>query len=203
MAQAQLTLTALLLSFGLSQLVWGPLSDRFGRRPVLLWGMVAYVAASVGSALAASMDLLIVWRTVQGAAMGAGVMGARAVVRDLYQPVDAARAMSKGAERPGRDRLRQRAAGRPAVRPVRLARHAAGRGRVRRRHAGADCAALRRDRAPRQPARAAPGLSGKDLGASSCATRPFWPSPRCRPPRMAACSPFWPPRPSSSSRCWA
>jgi DHA1 family bicyclomycin/chloramphenicol resistance-like MFS transporter len=96
MAQAQLTLTALLLSFGLSQLVWGPLSDRFGRRPVLLWGMVAYVAASVGSALAASMDLLIVWRTVQGAAMGAGVMGARAVVRDLYQPVDAARAMSKG-----------------------------------------------------------------------------------------------------------
>jgi DHA1 family bicyclomycin/chloramphenicol resistance-like MFS transporter len=96
MAQAQLTLTALLLSFGLSQLVWGPLSDRFGRRPVLLWGMVAYVAASVGSALAASMDLLIVWRTVQGAAMGAGVMAARAVVRDLYQPVDAARAMSKG-----------------------------------------------------------------------------------------------------------
>jgi DHA1 family bicyclomycin/chloramphenicol resistance-like MFS transporter len=48
---------------------------------VLLWGMVAYVAASVGSALAASMDLLIVWRTVQGR-MGAGVMGARAVVRD-------------------------------------------------------------------------------------------------------------------------
>ncbi|WP_413906167.1 MFS transporter [Candidatus Skiveiella danica] len=38
MAQAQLTLTALLLAFGLSQLVWGPLSDRFGRRPVLLWG---------------------------------------------------------------------------------------------------------------------------------------------------------------------
>ena len=96
MAQAQLTLTALLLSFGISQLVWGPLSDRFGRRPVLLWGMAAYVAASVGGALAASMELLIVWRTVQGAAMGAGVMAARAVVRDLYQPADAARAMSKG-----------------------------------------------------------------------------------------------------------
>jgi DHA1 family bicyclomycin/chloramphenicol resistance-like MFS transporter len=96
MPQAQLTLTALLLSFGLSQLVWGPLSDRFGRRPVLLWGMAAYVAASVGGALAASMEQLIVWRTVQGAAMGAGVMAARAVVRDLYQPADAARAMSKG-----------------------------------------------------------------------------------------------------------
>jgi hypothetical protein len=39
MGQAQLTLTALLLAFGLSQLIWGPLSDRFGRRPILLWGM--------------------------------------------------------------------------------------------------------------------------------------------------------------------
>ena len=96
MAQAQLTLTALLLAFGLSQLVWGPLSDRFGRRPVLLWGMTAFVAASVGSAFAPSMELLIVWRTVQGIAMGAGVMCARAVVRDLYKPVEGARVMSKG-----------------------------------------------------------------------------------------------------------
>ena len=45
MSQAQLTLTALLLAFGLSQLVWGPLSDRFGRRPILLLGMGAYAAA--------------------------------------------------------------------------------------------------------------------------------------------------------------
>ena len=45
MAQAQLTLTALLLAFGISQLFWGPLSDRFGRRPVLLVGMAAYVVA--------------------------------------------------------------------------------------------------------------------------------------------------------------
>jgi DHA1 family bicyclomycin/chloramphenicol resistance-like MFS transporter len=96
MSQAQLTLTALLLSFGVSQLVWGPLSDRFGRRPVLLWGMAAFVAASIGSAFAPSMELLIIWRTVQGAAMGAGVMCARAVVRDLYLPLEGARAMSKG-----------------------------------------------------------------------------------------------------------
>jgi DHA1 family bicyclomycin/chloramphenicol resistance-like MFS transporter len=96
MAQAQLTLTALLLSFGLSQLVWGPLSDRFGRRPVLLWGMAAFVAASVGGAFSASMEMLIVWRAVQGAAMGAGVMCARAVVRDLYLPIEGARVMSKG-----------------------------------------------------------------------------------------------------------
>jgi len=96
MPQAQLTLTALLLAFGISQLVWGPLSDRFGRRPILLAGMVAYVVASIGSAFASSMDLLIIWRTLQGAAMGAGVMCARAIVRDLYTPVQGASVMSKG-----------------------------------------------------------------------------------------------------------
>ena len=96
MAQAQLTLTALLLAFGLSQLVWGPLSDRYGRRPILLVGMSAYLVASVASAWAPSMLLLIVCRTVQGAAMGAGVMCARAIVRDLYTPLEGARVMSKG-----------------------------------------------------------------------------------------------------------
>ncbi|MBK9441694.1 MAG: multidrug effflux MFS transporter [Comamonadaceae bacterium] len=96
MSQAQLTLTALLLAFGISQLVWGPLSDKFGRRPILLVGMAAYVLASVASTLAPSMVWLIVWRTVQGAAMGAGVMCARAIVRDLYSPVQGARVMSKG-----------------------------------------------------------------------------------------------------------
>nr|MDP2192251.1 multidrug effflux MFS transporter [Rhodoferax sp.] len=96
MAQAQLTLTALLLAFGLSQLVWGPLSDRFGRRPILLVGLTAYVLASIASTLSPSMGMLIVWRTVQGAAMGAGVMCARAIVRDLYTPAQGARVMSKG-----------------------------------------------------------------------------------------------------------
>ena len=96
MAMAQLTLSALLLAFGCSQLIWGPLSDRFGRRPVLLCGLVAYTLASVGSVLAPSMALLVVWRIVQGAAMGAVVMCARAIVRDLYQPLEGARIMSKG-----------------------------------------------------------------------------------------------------------
>lgn len=96
LAQAQLTLTALLLAFGVSQLIWGPLSDRFGRRPVLLAGMAAYVAASVGSAFSHSMEALILWRALQGAAMGAGVMCARAIVRDLYSPAQGAGVMSKG-----------------------------------------------------------------------------------------------------------
>lgn len=94
-AHAQLTLSALLLAFGVSQLIWGPLSDRFGRRPILLWGMLAYAIASVGSALAPSMAMLVLWRTVQGAAMGAAVMCARAIVRDLYAPLDGTRVMSK------------------------------------------------------------------------------------------------------------
>ncbi|AOW13914.1 Bcr/CflA family drug resistance efflux transporter [Hydrogenophaga crassostreae] len=96
MPQAQLTLTALLLAFGISQMVWGPLSDRFGRRPILLAGMAIYVAASIGSALAPTMEALIGWRIAQGVAMGAGVMCARAVVRDLYEPTEGARMMSKG-----------------------------------------------------------------------------------------------------------
>ena len=96
MSQAQLTLTALLLAFGISQLAWGPVSDRYGRRPVLLCGLVAYTLASIGCTLAASIELLIVWRIVQGAAMGATVMGARAIVRDLYTPEIGARVISKG-----------------------------------------------------------------------------------------------------------
>jgi DHA1 family bicyclomycin/chloramphenicol resistance-like MFS transporter len=94
-ADAQLTLTALLLAFGASQLAWGPLSDRFGRRPILLVGLGAYVAASIGCTFAPGMDWLVAWRAVQGAAMGASVMAARAVVRDLYEPELGARAMSK------------------------------------------------------------------------------------------------------------
>ena len=95
MGQAQLTLTALLLAFGLSQLVWGPLSDRFGRRPILLWGMTAYTVASVACAFAPSMAWLIAGRTLQGIAMGAGVMAARAVVRDLFAPAQGATVMSQ------------------------------------------------------------------------------------------------------------
>ena len=96
MAQAQYTLSALLLAFGFSQLLWGPLSDRFGRRPILLIGLTVYVLATVASTLAPSMQWLIGWRVLQGAAMGALVMCARAIVRDLYRPTEGARIMSKG-----------------------------------------------------------------------------------------------------------
>lgn len=96
MSLAQLTLSGLLLAFGASQLVWGPLSDRYGRRPVLLAGLAIYTVASVASAFVESMGALIAWRVVQGAAMGAPVMCARALVRDLYSPDIGPRVMSKG-----------------------------------------------------------------------------------------------------------
>jgi DHA1 family bicyclomycin/chloramphenicol resistance-like MFS transporter len=96
MWQAQYTLSAMLMAFGCSQLIWGPLSDRFGRRPVLLIGLLAYTLAGLASTQAPSMLWLIVWRVLQGAAMGAVVMCARAIVRDLYPPAEGARIMSKG-----------------------------------------------------------------------------------------------------------
>ncbi len=95
MTEIQLTLTALLLAFGLSQLVWGPLSDRYGRRPILLAGMSAYVLASVACVAAPSMDWLIAARALQGVAMGAAVMAARAIVRDLFAPQEGAHIMSQ------------------------------------------------------------------------------------------------------------
>jgi DHA1 family bicyclomycin/chloramphenicol resistance-like MFS transporter len=94
-AQAHLTLSALLLAFGSSQLVWGPLSDRFGRKPVLLWGLAAFTVAGMGCVLSTTISQLILWRALQGAAMGAVVMCGRAIVRDLYMPEMGARVMSK------------------------------------------------------------------------------------------------------------
>jgi MFS transporter, DHA1 family, multidrug resistance protein len=95
MGEIQLTLSALLLAFGISQLVWGPLSDRFGRRPILLVGMSAYVLASVACVAAPGIGWLIAARAVQGVAMGAAVMAARAIVRDLFQPHEGAHVMSQ------------------------------------------------------------------------------------------------------------
>ena len=95
LSQVQLTLSALLLAFGISQLFWGPLSDRFGRRPILLWGIATFTLAGLGCVLSSTMQELIVWRALQGAAMGAVVMCARAIVRDLYTPETGAGVMSK------------------------------------------------------------------------------------------------------------
>jgi MFS transporter, DHA1 family, multidrug resistance protein len=94
MAAAQLTMSALILAFGLAQLVWGPVADRLGRRPVLLTGLALYALASIGCVLAGSIEALIVWRVLQGAALAAAVVIARAVVRDLYEPAEGAQVMA-------------------------------------------------------------------------------------------------------------
>jgi MFS transporter, DHA1 family, multidrug resistance protein len=96
MASAQLTMSALILAFGLGQLVWGPVADRVGRRPVLLLGLSLYTLASLGSILAAHIEALIVWRALQGAALAAAVVCARAMLRDLYEPHEGAQVMSLG-----------------------------------------------------------------------------------------------------------
>ena len=94
MSATQLTMSALILAFGLSQLVWGPVADRFGRRPVLLASLSLLVLASVGAAAASHIGWLIAWRAAQGATMAAAVVCARAMVRDLYEPHQGARVMS-------------------------------------------------------------------------------------------------------------
>ena len=95
MAPVQLTMSALILAFGLAQLVWGPLADRHGRRPVLLVGLALYTLASLGAALAGSVTLVVVWRALQGAALAAAVVCARAMVRDLYEPREGAMVMAR------------------------------------------------------------------------------------------------------------
>lgn len=95
MSAVQLTLSALIICFGIGQLICGPLSDRHGRRPVLLGGLSLYAVASVASTLAPSIEALIAWRALQGLAMAAAVTGGRSIVRDLYAPAEGARVMSR------------------------------------------------------------------------------------------------------------
>ncbi len=96
MSASQLTMSALILAFGLAQLVWGPVADRYGRRPVLLGSLGLFVLASVGATFAGSIWQLVGWRAAQGAGMAACVVCARAMVRDLYEPHEGARVMSLG-----------------------------------------------------------------------------------------------------------
>ncbi|MER7887080.1 multidrug effflux MFS transporter [Streptomyces fimicarius] len=93
-ATIQLTLTACLAGMALGQLVVGPMSDRWGRRKPLLLGMVVYVLATAICALAPTAELLIGFRLLQGLAGAAGIVIARAVVRDLYDGVEMARFFS-------------------------------------------------------------------------------------------------------------
>ncbi|WP_406127296.1 multidrug effflux MFS transporter [Streptomyces canus] len=93
-ATVQLTLTACLLGMALGQLVVGPMSDRWGRRRPLLAGLVVYVVATALCAVAPTVEFLVGFRLAQGLAGAAGIVIARAVVRDLYDGVAMARFFS-------------------------------------------------------------------------------------------------------------
>lgn len=83
-ATAQLTLTGYLLSFALSQLFHGPLSDRYGRRPIVLGGFVVFLIGTLACALSNSVETLVASRILQAVGGCAGFVLARAIVRDMH-----------------------------------------------------------------------------------------------------------------------
>ena len=93
-ATAQLTLSAFLIGIAVGQLVHGPLSDRFGRKPALVAGLLLNGLAAAGCTLAPSIEALAAFRFVHGIAAATGWIVSRAVVRDLFEREEAARVMS-------------------------------------------------------------------------------------------------------------
>ncbi len=93
--EMQQTLSAYLFGFAFMALFHGAISDSFGRRPVVLWGLGVFTLASVGCALSQSIGHLIFFRAMQGLSTGAGIVIARAVVRDMYAPSQAQKVMSQ------------------------------------------------------------------------------------------------------------
>ncbi|MBY4678130.1 Bcr/CflA family multidrug efflux MFS transporter [Marinobacterium arenosum] len=92
--QVQLTLSIFFAGFALSQLVYGPLADRFGRKPILLGGLVLFSLATVGCALADSIESLIGFRFLQALGACSGPVLGRTIVRDLYGPQRSAQVLS-------------------------------------------------------------------------------------------------------------
>lgn len=94
-SHVQLTLSTYLVAFAMGQIIYGPLSDRYGRRPVLIAGFALYVAASGACAMAPSVNGLIVARAFQALGAAGPIILARTVVRDLYEGHRAAREMAR------------------------------------------------------------------------------------------------------------
>ncbi len=93
--QMQQTLSAYLFGFAFMSLFHGAISDSFGRRPVVLWGLAAFTVASAGCALSHSIGQLIFFRAMQGLSTGAGIVVSRAVIRDMFPPSQAQKVMSQ------------------------------------------------------------------------------------------------------------
>ncbi len=93
-AATQMSLTSFFVAFGICQLVYGPVSDMVGRKPPLYFGLSVFTAASIGCALAPSIEWLIFFRFVQGIGACASMVIPRAIIRDLHTGIDATRLMS-------------------------------------------------------------------------------------------------------------
>lgn len=93
-SQVERTLAAYLIGMAGAQLIYGPLADRFGRKPPLYGALLVYILASAGCALAPTVEFLTVCRVVQAMGGAAGMVISRAVVRDHYSTQEAARALS-------------------------------------------------------------------------------------------------------------
>ncbi len=93
--QMQQTLSAYLFGFAFMSLFHGAISDSFGRRPVVLWGVAIFTLTSVGCALSQNIGQLIFFRVLQGLSTGAGIVVSRAVVRDMFEPSQAQKVMSQ------------------------------------------------------------------------------------------------------------
>ncbi len=93
--EMQQTLSAYLFGFAVMNLFHGALSDSFGRRPVVLSGLVVFTLASAGCALSQHIGQLVFFRALQGMSAGAGIVVSRAVIRDMFPPADAQRVMSQ------------------------------------------------------------------------------------------------------------
>ncbi len=92
--RVQITLSVFLYGFAFAQLVYGPLADRFGRKPVMLAGLALFIMASVGCVQSSTIEELILFRFLQAlGACGGPVLG-RTMVRDIHGPVNAAKVLS-------------------------------------------------------------------------------------------------------------
>jgi DHA1 family bicyclomycin/chloramphenicol resistance-like MFS transporter len=93
--QMQQTLSSYLFGYAFMNLFHGALSDSVGRKPVILGGTALFTVASAGCALAESIGTLVLFRTLQGMSTGAGVVVARAIIRDMFPPAQAQKVMSQ------------------------------------------------------------------------------------------------------------
>jgi len=89
------SLSLYLAAFALGTLFWGPLADRFGRKRIITLGLMLYVLAAIGCALADSIDSFLFWRLLQGFAASGAFVAGRAMIRDAHDPRSAQRAMAQ------------------------------------------------------------------------------------------------------------